>query len=105
MNMTPKTLEIDVPVAKCGHCGFVSSLSGKWSVEDSQLVWRGNADLQPGRGPDLFSCCESREVTRFERMTVQEGPPLWKERELSAEDLAALRASASEGQAEWGTPA
>lgn len=85
------TLDIEGPTATCGDCGFQTRLSGEWSVEDGRLVWRGDADLQPGRGPDLNGCCESREIAEFRIVTVDD-------KELSAEDVAALRQSASEAE-------
>jgi len=81
-----RTLDIDGPTATCGHCRFVTALAGKFSVEDGLLVWRGDADLQPRRGPDLESCCESDPVIGFERVEVDSEP-------LSAGQLASLRRS------------
>jgi hypothetical protein len=78
------TLEIDGPSATCGHCRFTSALKGKFSVEDGRLVWRADESPQPGRGPDLRSCCESSPVIRFERITAGD-------EELSTEDIGALR--------------
>jgi len=88
-----KTLEIDGPTATCGGCRFTSALAGKWSVEDGRLVWRGDADPQPRRGPDLESCCESDRCPEggFRYITADGG-------ELSAEDMAALRATAAEAR-------
>jgi hypothetical protein len=99
-----KTLEIGAPIAKCGHCRFGSALIGRWSVEGGRLVWRADPDPQPGRGPDLTSCCESSPVITFKRIVVTEGAD-WAERDLGAEDVTALRATAAEAQAremrEW----
>jgi hypothetical protein len=83
----PKTLEIDPPLATCGHCRFATALSGQFSVEDGRLVWRGDADLQPRRGPGLESCCESSEIATFE--FIEAGGE-----RLSAWHVAQLRASA-----------
>ena len=81
------TLEIEGPLATCGHCRFTTALTGKFTVEDGLLVWRGAADPQPRRGPDLQSCCESSPVVEFEHIAV-EGE------ELGAEQVAALRETA-----------
>jgi hypothetical protein len=83
------TLEIEGPLANCGDCRFTTALSGKFSVEDGRLVWRGDAELQPRRGPDLQWCVESTETIRFEYVTVDGD-------ELSDEDVAALRRSDTE---------
>jgi len=91
MNAMPgydKTLEIEGPLAVCGHCRFTTALTGRFSVEDGLLVWRGAPDPQPGRGPDLSSCCESSPVVRFERVTADG-------EDLSAEQVAALRETAA----------
>lgn len=82
-----RTLEIEHPRAECGHCRFTAALSGKFTVEDGRLVWRGDPDVQPGRGPDLVSCCESDPVAEFE-FIVAGGE------RLPAEDVEALRATA-----------
>ena len=82
-----RTLEIEGPSASCGHCRFMSALSGKWSVEDGRLVWRADADPQPRRGPDLVSCYESSPVVEFGAVTVDG-------EDLGGEDIAALRATA-----------
>lgn len=87
--MADKTLHIDGPTATCGHCQFTSALSGTFSVEDGRLAWRGDADLQPRRGPDLRSCCESSPVIEFEGIEAGRVP-------LTAEQVAALRQSAAE---------
>jgi hypothetical protein len=84
-----KTLEIDGPTAVCGHCRFTVGLTGKFSVEDGLLVWRAAPDLQPGRGPDLDSCCESDAVVEFERITVNG-------KDLDAGQITALRATSSQ---------
>lgn len=89
MEMRHKTLKIEGPAATCGHCHFTSALSGTFSVEDGRLAWRGDADPQPRRGPDLESCCESSPVISFERIEV-DGEP------LTAEQVADLRQSAAE---------
>ncbi len=95
-------LRIDGPSATCGHCRFTSALAGTFSVEDGLLVWRGAPDVQPRRGPDLESCCESSPVVEFARILVDQ-PEEWQP--LSDEDTAALRESARaavESQmAEW----
>lgn len=84
------TLEIGNPSATCGHCRFMTELTGEWSAEDGRLVFRAAAHPQPRRGPDLESCCESDPVIKFEHITC--GFP---EQELTAEQIAALRASAA----------
>jgi hypothetical protein len=63
-------LHIEGPTASCGHCRFLSALSGTWSVEAGVLVWRSNPDVLPNRGPSLFSCCESDPVVDFDTITV-----------------------------------
>ena len=82
-----KTLEIENPLASCGHCRFTSMLAGKWSVEDGRLVFRADPDPQPGRGPDLEGCCEDTECGEFARVTAGDD-------ELTAEQVAALRKTA-----------
>ena len=82
-----RTLEIEGPSASCGHCRFMTRLTGEWSVEDGRLVFRADADPQPRRGPDLVSCCESSPVVRFKRITVDG-------EDLGDGDIAALRVSA-----------
>jgi hypothetical protein len=88
MSKREQTLEIEGPTATCGHCRFMTALSGKWSVEDGRLAWRGDAEIQPRRGPDLESCCESSPVVRFAHVTVD------GER-LGEDDIAALRETAA----------
>jgi hypothetical protein len=78
------TLEIREPTATCGHCRFTTALRGEFSVEAGRLVWRADRDSQPGRGPDLNSCCESSPVIEFAHITAGD-------EELNAEDIAALR--------------
>ena len=83
-----RTLEIENPSASCGHCRFMTRLTGKWSVEDGRLVFRADADPQPRRGPDLTSCCEGLSCPdEFERVTVGD-------RDLGGGEIAAVRASA-----------
>ena len=82
-----KTLEIDGPVATCGHCRFTTALTGRFSVEDGLLVWRAAPDPQPRRGPDLAGCCESSPVIDFEFIAVDG-------ENLGAEQVAALRETA-----------
>jgi hypothetical protein len=82
-----RTLEVDNPSVQCGHCRFGARLAGVWSVEDGRLVFRADADPQPRRGPDLTSCCESDSVVEFESVMVGD-------RDLSGEEIAALRATA-----------
>lgn len=89
MRTEQETLQIEAPLATCGHCRFTSALTGKWSVEGGVLVWRAAADPQPRRGPDLNSCCESDPAISFERITVDDEP-------LTAEQIATLRATAEE---------
>src|ERR1700733_7752642 len=80
-----KDLEIDGPTATCGNCRFMTKLAGKFSVEDGRLVWRGDPDPQPRRGPDLMSCREGGDCPgEFGHVTVDG-------EDLSAEDIAALR--------------
>lgn len=88
-----RTLEIEGPIAHCGDCRFATALRGKFSVEDGRLVWRADPDPQPGRGPDLDYCGESREAVTFRHVTV--------DGELLAdEDVAALRATARAARSE-----
>ena len=88
-----KTLEIDGPTATCGGCRFVTRLTGKFSVEEGRLVWRGDPDPQPRRGPDLERCGESDRCPEggFRCITVDD-------EELTAEDTAALRAIAADAR-------
>lgn len=86
-----RTLEIGGPGVECGHCRFTSALRGTWSVEAGRLVWRADESPQPGRGPDLNTCCESDPVIQFEHITVDG-------KELSAEDIAALRETARQAE-------
>ena len=88
----PLTLDIEGPTATCGHCGFMSALTGKFSVEDGLLVWRAAMDPQPRRGPDLEGCCESSPAIKLEGVTV-EGE------DLTAWQIAALRETAARA---WG---
>jgi len=87
------TLVIWGPTAECGDCGFMTALTGEWAVEDGRLVFRADADPLTRRGPSLHYCGESREVTEFEHLTVDD-------RQLSAEDFATLRATADAADAE-----
>ena len=84
------SLEIEGPSATCGHCRFTSALAGTFSVEDGLLVWRGAPDVQPRRGPDLSSCCESSPVVEFAYIMVDDT----ERHQLSFQDVAALRESA-----------
>ena len=86
-----KTLEIEGPTVKCGHCRFGSALDGKFSVENGLLVWRAAPDPQPRRGPDLDSCCESSPVVEFEHIMAGD-------EDLGAEDIVALRATAADAR-------
>ncbi len=81
------TLEIENPLAVCGHCRFTVPLRGEWSVEGGRLVFRADADPQPGRGPDLDHCGESDRAVEFKRITVGG-------KELSREQAVALRETA-----------
>jgi hypothetical protein len=87
-NEDQQTLEIEAPLAVCGHCRFATALTGTFSVEDGLLVWRGTPDPQPGRGPDLSSCCESDPVIEFWHITADG-------ENLSAGQVAALQATAA----------
>lgn len=89
----PETLEIENPLVVCGHCWFRVPLRGEWSVEDGRLVFRANPDPQPGRGPDLVGCCET-DLIEFERITADG-------KELSPEQVAALRETAASAPAGW----
>lgn len=88
-----KALAIEGPSATCGGCRFMAALTGKWSVEDGRLVWRADPDPQPRRGPDLERCGESDRCPPggFEYVTVDG-------EDLSAGDLAALRATAADAR-------
>ena len=94
MSEKGKSLEIEGPRASCGYCRFTSALRGAWSVEDGLLVWRAAPDPQPGRGPDLRSCCEGWECGEFSGITADD-------QVLSDEDVAAMRATAEEAQQRW----
>ena len=87
MSDRDKTLEIDGPSATCGHCRFTTVLTGRFSVEDGLLVWRGAPDPQPRRGPDLTSCCESSSVIEFGHIAADG-------EDLGTEQIVALRETA-----------
>jgi hypothetical protein len=87
MAETAAILEIGGPVATCGHCRFSAPLRGSWSVEAGRLVWRADADPQPGRGPDLDGCCENGPVV-FSTVAVDGAA-------LTATQITALRATAA----------
>jgi hypothetical protein len=78
-------LEIENPLARCGHCGHVNGLDGTWSVEDGRLVFRADANPLTSRGPDFHGCSESSEVTEFKKITVDDKP-------LTPEQVAELQA-------------
>ena len=70
-------LEIAAPLAECSECRFTTALSGEFSVEDGRLVWRGDALLQPRRGPDLGWCCETEHPRTGDECTgvdYEDGP-------------------------------
>ena len=90
-----KTAEIEGPSVTCGACHFTSALKGAFSVEDGRLVWRGDADPQPCRGPDFRSCCEGRECGDFLHVTAN-----WGDREFSGEEIAALQTAAEQAREE-----
>lgn len=81
------TLQIENPLAVCGHCRFTTELSGEWSVEGGRLVFRADPDPQGRRGPDLESCGESDPVIEFEHVTAGGKP-------LGAGQVAELRETA-----------
>jgi hypothetical protein len=87
-----ETLQIEAPIATCGHCGFSGRLVGTWLVEDGRLVFRADLDPLANRGPDYTSCCESDPVVQFQRITVDDEP-------LTDEQVATLRASAGSDEA------
>lgn len=93
-----KTLEIDNPLAHCGHCRFTTELSGKWTVEDGRLVFRAGEDPLSSRGPGLESCCESSPVVEFKH--IEAGGE-----QLNGDQIAELRATARAAverkMAEW----
>lgn len=88
------TLQIENPLAVCGHCRFTTELSGQWSVEDGRLVFRADPDPQGRRGPDLESCCETDPVIEFEHVTADG-------RELAAGQVAELRETARNSWPPW----
>jgi hypothetical protein len=82
-------LEVQPPLFTCGDCRFTSAIHGAWSVEDGRLVFRADADPQPGRGPDLGGCCESdRDQLDVDFTCIDAGGQVF-----TGDDLAALRAS------------
>jgi hypothetical protein len=92
-----ETLEIDNPLAACGHCRFTTALDGTWSVEDGRLVFRAMLNPLTRRGPSMGSCCEGGHdgipgALEFKRVTV-DGKP------LTDEQFAALKASAESPEA------
>jgi hypothetical protein len=82
-----RTLEIQPPLATCGHCHFATALDGKWAVEDGCLVFRAAPDPLTRRRPGLESCSESREIAEFE--FIEAGGE-----RLPAADVETLRATA-----------
>lgn len=92
-------LELNNPAFTCGHCRFTTMLIGDWSVEDGRLVFRAAPEPQPGRGPDLESCCEASEVVTFDRIVTHYTD--WGE--ITGADLEALRRTAA--RAYWGNGA
>jgi hypothetical protein len=89
-----RTLELEGPSATCSRCRFASALKGTWSVEDGRLAWRGDADPQPGRGPDLDGCCEGSDCGDFGRITTD----YLGEEALTGGQVAALRATAADAR-------
>jgi hypothetical protein len=89
MELHQETLGIAAPTAQCGHCGFMSSLDGEYSVEDGRLVFRAAPDPLSRRGPDYESCCEGDPVVKFRRI-VADG------KVLTDEQVTTLRAIARE---------
>lgn len=81
-------LEIEGPQAMCSYCRFTAALRGRFSAEDGLLVWRAAPDPQPGRGPDLESCCEESGCGDFDRITADG-------EDLTSEEITALRAAAA----------
>jgi hypothetical protein len=93
MSSRQLTLEIEGPLATCGHCRFTTALTGEFSVEAGRLVWRGAPDPLPRRGPDLRCCCESDPVIEFKYINAGD-------EELSELQIAILRQAADEELAE-----
>ena len=92
VELRQQTLEIDAPIAECGHCHFSTALTGKWSVEGGRLIFRAALNPLTRRGPSLTSCCESDPVVKFRRITV-DGEP------LTDEQVTALRANSESAEA------
>ena len=96
MKLYQQTLEIDAPLAACGHCRFTTALDGSWSVEDGRLVFRAALDPLTRRGPSIGGCSEGchdgRGAIGFRRITV-DGEP------LTDEQVAMLRSSAASPEA------
>ena len=87
-------LELESPILTCGDCRFASRVHGQWSIEDGRLVFRADADPQPGRGPDLQCCCESWRIAHWTKIVTDTG------QEFSGSELRTLRKTASLA---WGT--
>jgi hypothetical protein len=88
-------VEIENPLAECGHCGFTNSLTGTWSVEDGRLVFRADPNPLTRRGPNFHYCGESSETAEFTQITVDDKP-------LTSEDVTALQAAEQAAdEAEW----
>jgi hypothetical protein len=88
-------LEIDNPLAECGHCGFANRLTGAWSVEDGRLVFRADANPLTRRGPNFHYCGESSETAEFTQITVDDKP-------LASKDVEALQAAErAADEADW----
>jgi hypothetical protein len=90
--MDPYRLEIDNPLATCGHCRFTTALTGKWSVEDGRLVFRAALNPLTRRGPGLEGCSESDPAIHFGHIAVDSDP-------LTDEQVAELRAAARSEEA------
>lgn len=94
-NARRNLLEIDNPLAECGHCGFANRLTGTWSVEGGRLVFRADANPLTRRGPNFHYCGESSESAEFTQITVDDKP-------LASEDVIALQAAEQAAdEAEW----
>jgi hypothetical protein len=64
-SLFPCDLDLEAPLAVCGHYIFATASKGEWTVEDGRLVFRAAADPQTRRGPDLEGCCASDHTVWF----------------------------------------
>jgi hypothetical protein len=92
----PHRLEIEPPLAVCGRCRFATCLQGQWSVVEGRLRFDAEPDPLTRRGPSIDCCVECG--AGFEAVVVEHGDSEGTDRELTAEELEAVLATAREEQ-------